>query len=101
MLVDKIATAGRTRGVRVDEPDQGLGAFRGAASERPRDRHADAHQEAVVAIEAGGHESRMEAVSGDASTGQPACQLAREENIRQLGLAIARKPAAAPGALRN
>ena len=40
----------------------------------------------------------MEAVGGDPSAGQAARQLDREENIRQLGLAIARKPEATPRA---
>ena len=75
---------GRTR-----EVDDGLGAFlRRLGAQRHGQPHHKPEPAIVALAETGGDEPRVQAVGGDAGTGEPARKLAGEEDIGQLGTAI-------------
>ena len=76
-----------------------IGALFGPARKEPGDAHRHAHQAAVVAVEAGVDEARMEAVGGNACAFEAARQLRGKQDVGELGLAVPAEahPAVRPG----
>src|SRR5262249_62164348 len=76
----------------VDEPEQRLGALLRTAGEAPGDGHAQGHEGAVVAVEAGRDKAWVKAVGRYACALEALRQLQREQDVRQLGLTVASEP---------
>src|SRR5207248_9330570 len=87
--VGEIAPALAFRLGRVGQPDQRLRTLLRGAREGADQRHAQRHQGPIVAVEAAGHDARMDAESVDAAALYTAGECAREEDVGQLGLGIA------------
>src|SRR5258707_1094729 len=94
----EVGTA-RARLGRVGQPDQRLGSLLRASRERLDEKHPDVHERSVVAVEAGFDEARVEAECAHPGPPQPATQLQREEDVGELGLAVAFEAAQAVGLL--
>src|SRR5258708_15654397 len=86
--IGEIAAADRRHRGRRGEIDDGLRALLRRDREELGDADAQAEEAAVVVAETGGDEAGMKAVGGDAGGGEAARQLAREENVGELGAAI-------------
>src|SRR5437868_5662485 len=91
----RIRSAARKHG--VDQPDERLRTLLRTAGERPGERHADAHQDTVVAVEPGRDQPGMERVGRHARALETAREFRREEDVGQLGFAVAGETGAAPG----
>src|SRR6266511_3911311 len=97
--VEEVAGALGGDGGRGDQPDQRVGTLGGAAREGPDEAHRGLHQRPVVAVEAAGDHARMETVGGHPGSACASRQLDGEQDVGELGLAVAAEATATVGAL--
>src|SRR6516225_7225557 len=82
--IEEIAAADVGNPRRGGEPHERLGTPFGAARQHAEDRHRQTPDQAVVVVEAGRDQTRMQAVRGHAAALEAARELAGEENVCKL-----------------
>ncbi len=97
LLVEVVSSIGKCGLRQSRQPHERFCALLRAARDRPKDRHAEIHDEAVVAVEPRRHQPGMEAGRRYAAPFEAARQFSREQDVGELGLAVALE--AAIGAL--
>ncbi len=91
LLVKEVCPARICNVWRGGKPHKGFCTLLRAAGRWPEDRHPQVHQRAVVAVESCCHEPRVEAVRRHPGPIEPSRQFSREQDVGQLGFAVAAK----------
>jgi len=91
LLVKEVSPAHIRNVWRGGKPHKGLCALLGATGHRPEDRHPQVHQQAVVSVESCCHQPRVEAVRRHSGPNETSRQFSREQDVGQLGFAVAAK----------
>src|SRR6185295_16200315 len=78
------------------QPNQRFCALFHRPRHRPQQGHRQAHQWAVVSVEAAGNQTWVKATANRAAALEPACKFTREQDVGELGLLVSGKTMVGP-----